>query len=298
MSMKWWRKRSGSVSQKSSRRSVWGQRPASSKSAVKSYLTLETLEDRLVPTTVNWINASGGNYDAPANWSTGQVPGPGDDAVIDTAATLSVVIQAGDNKAVHSLTTTSNDTLTIAAGGSLTVAANSTFAGALAITGGALELEANSTLSGPLTLAGGSLTANGAGITVSASGTTTDSGGSLFAEGGATLSLPGLTSFLSGSAFTTTVEATGAGSVLTLANLTSLTVPTAFPSQAPFEALGGGTLTLPALTSINTCTVNLESDARRQHAEQCRALRVSPKTAALLSRRCNNPMAALSTTAV
>ena len=77
---------------------------------------------------------------------------------------------------------------------------------------------------------------------MTASGTTTETGGSLFAEGGATLTLPELTSFLSGSSFTTTVEATGDGSVLTLANTTSLTVPTAFPSQAEFEALGGGTL--------------------------------------------------------
>jgi len=45
-------------------------------------LLLETLEDRTVPSTVNWINPAGGDWDTPSNWSTGAVPGQADDVII------------------------------------------------------------------------------------------------------------------------------------------------------------------------------------------------------------------------
>ena len=240
MSMKWWHKTSASqinASPESSRRK---RRPVLKKPAVPRRLAIETLEDRLVPTTVSWINASGGNWNVGANWSTGQVPGSGDDAVIDTAATLSVVIPSGDGESVHSLTTTANDTLSI--------------------TGGALSVAANSTLGGPLSMNGGSLTATGAGITVAINGTTSVTGGSLFAVGGATLNLPGLTSYTANSGQSSLLEAAGTGSTLSLPNLTSLTVGSNFGTATQFEALAGGTVTLTGLTAINTGTVFLESD--------------------------------------
>ena len=79
-------------------------------------------------------------------------------------------------------------------------------------------------------------------------------------SGGATLSLPGLTSFSPNSGVNTILQATGTGSILTLANLTTVTVPTTFESLIAFEALAGGTVTLPALTSIDTGSVQLQSD--------------------------------------
>jgi hypothetical protein len=58
-----------------------------------------------------------------------------------------------------------------------------------------------------------------------------------------------------------TLEATGAGSTLTLANLATVTGVTTFcPSQVQFEALSGGTVSVPALQTINTGSVILESD--------------------------------------
>ena len=62
-------------------------------------------------------------------------------------------------------------------------------------------------------------------------------------------------------AATTTLEATGAGSTLTLANLATVTRGrNNYPAQTQFEVLAGGTVTLSALQTINTGTVILESD--------------------------------------
>src|SRR5208283_354746 len=100
-------------------------------------LVFERLEDRTLPSTVTWMNPAGGNWDNRANWSPANVPGSGDDAVINTTSAATITIQSGDSESVRSLTTASGDTLSIT-GGSLTVAANSTLSGALAMTGGSL----------------------------------------------------------------------------------------------------------------------------------------------------------------
>ena len=74
------------------------------------------------------------------------------------------------------------------------------------------------------------------------------------------LSLPGVTGY-TGSGGTTTLEATGTDSALTLADLTTVTQPTNnYQAQTNFEALAGGTVTLSGLTTINTGTVVLEAD--------------------------------------
>lgn len=87
-------------------------------------LLIELLEDRILPTTVNWLGGSG-DWATPSNWSnynptlgTGG-PGPGDDAVIDVAG-ISVTHNAG-NDTVNSLTV--NDGF-ILSGGTLTIAGN------------------------------------------------------------------------------------------------------------------------------------------------------------------------------
>ena len=110
---------------------------------------LETLEARVLPATVNWINPAGGDWDTPGDWSTGVLPGAGDDVVIDLPGqnTFAVTHSANVADTVHSLT--SNDGLVVS-GGSLSVAAASTVAGGFTLTGG--------TLSGGGT---GSLTAQG-----------------------------------------------------------------------------------------------------------------------------------------
>ncbi len=100
----------------------------------------------------------------------------------------------------------------------------------------------------------------GTGENLTLAGITSYGSGNITVSGGAKLSLPGITGY-TGNAATTTLEATGAGSALTLANLASVTQPgNSYAEQAQFEALAGGTVNLPALKTINTGTVVLESD--------------------------------------
>ena len=69
-----------------------------------------------------------------------------------------------------------------------------------------------------------------------------------------------------GSTVTTQLEATGTNSTLTLANLASVTEGSnAYPAWTEFEALAGGTVSIPALQTINTGTVILEADGASSH---------------------------------
>ncbi len=85
--------------------------------------------------TVNWINAGGGDWDTAANWSSGAVPGPSDDAVINIPG-ITITHAAGVDDTVHSLA--SQDAITLSAG-SLSLAAASTINGDFTLSGGILE---------------------------------------------------------------------------------------------------------------------------------------------------------------
>jgi hypothetical protein len=189
---------------------------------------LESLELRQLLSTVDWINASGGDWAVGSNWSTGAVPGSGDDVVINVGgATPTITISSG-NQSVRSVTV--DDTLSI--------------------TGGSLSISADSTISGGLTMSGGSLTASGSGVTLAVTGATTVTGASLYAQNGATLSLPNLSSYANANGSEPTYfEATGVGSSLALDHLSTVG---ALRRQIYWnlEANQGGSLSLPALTSI------------------------------------------------
>jgi hypothetical protein len=187
---------------------------------------LEVLEDRIVPSTVFWDNPNGGNWDTATNWSSGSVPGSGDIAVINTAAAATITIHAGDSESVLSLTTASND--------------------ALSITGGSLTLAANSTLNGPLEMTGGSLTGTGSGITVTGTGPTSISAASLNAQSGATLGLPELTTYSGNGSGTFAVD--GAGSVLDLSALATISEE---DGSVSLSATNGGVLNLSGLTDTS-----------------------------------------------
>ena len=192
------------------------------RSRKRTVLVLGALEARVVPADVYWSIASSGNWDVGANWSTGNVPGSGDDVTISTAAAATVTIGAGDLEAVRSLTTTANDTL--------------------AITGGSLGVAAASVLDGPLALTGGALTVAGAGATLTATGETSLSNTRLYAQTGGQLLLPQLTAATSPGEF----QATGAGSVLDVSNLATVDRGAGWAVQAS----GGGLLDLSDLTSL------------------------------------------------
>jgi hypothetical protein len=67
--------------------------------------TLEILEHRTAPATVTWTNPAGGAWENPANWSTGSLPGPGDDVLIANLNPEAVIAHTSDT-IIHQLTST------------------------------------------------------------------------------------------------------------------------------------------------------------------------------------------------
>lgn len=190
---------------------------------------MEWLERREFLAADSWIGGSG-NWDTAANWSSGQVPGIGDDVTINQAgATVTV---SGDYNEIHSLTTT-----------------NST----LSITGGSLIVLANSTIAGSLSMTGGALTASGSGTTLAASGATTVT---FDAEQGGQLNLSALTNLAA--AQETKINDTGDSAILDpkLTDISGVSFSTDGTDQNvadAWTAFTGGhlTVTAGALTFAN-----------------------------------------------
>src|SRR6516164_9842420 len=71
-------------------------------------LHLEALEDRILPSTVTWINLAGGDWDTAANWRDDQginrLPGPNDDTVINVAGNVTVTHSQNVTDTIKSLT--------------------------------------------------------------------------------------------------------------------------------------------------------------------------------------------------
>src|SRR5438445_13017753 len=81
-------------------------------------LWVEQLEERALLSVVNWINPAGGDWATAANWSTGALPGVGDDVVIDVPKNITVTHSSGTDT-VHSLT---SQKILLLSGGSLGLA--------------------------------------------------------------------------------------------------------------------------------------------------------------------------------
>ncbi len=160
------------------------------------------------------------------------LPGPGDDVIINDLNAGAAVTISSNVESVNSITAT----------------------GLLDISGGGLTVAANSTISGGLTMTGGSLTTSGSEVTMSVTGTTTISGVSLKAQNGATLSLADLTSYTSTANFaTSTFQASGANSVLSLPELASIAAQATYPLQVQVQASSGGEVSMPMLSQISAC---------------------------------------------
>jgi hypothetical protein len=100
---------------------------------------LQVLEDRTVPTTVLWTNPAGGDWSVASNWSTGTLPGPNDDVVIDSPISGATITRgSGATDSIHSLTVHGN-ALTFT-NGSLSIAADSSTDGDFILSGGTLSL--------------------------------------------------------------------------------------------------------------------------------------------------------------
>ncbi len=86
-------------------------------------------------------------------------------------------------------------------------------------------------------------------------------GSSVLVSSGSQLSLPALLTFSGGVNYTDTLQATGTGSRLSLPALTKVTEDTsAYGSLTQVQAVSGGDVELPALTTITGGPVALESD--------------------------------------
>ena len=168
---------------------------------------IEALENRFVRSTIMWNTTTaptGGDWDTPANWVGGNVPGPSNAVVIDLTGSGTVTHSTSTADSVLSVTTNSVTTLSLGAG-SLTVGTGS------------------STLAGPVTIgAAGTLNVE-AGASVAVDSTLTDAGTATFTTGDQ-LSLSSSVFSVSGSltANGTNFLNTGGGSYMTFASTATL----------------------------------------------------------------------------
>ena len=179
------------------------------------------------PTTVEWTSTTSGNWNVGSNWSTGVIPTSSQAVIINVpGATPTITISSG---AFSVLLITASDPLSIT-GGSLTVGANSTIGGGLSMTGGSLE-------------------SSGSGVSLTVTGPTSVSGASLYALSGSTLTLLNMTSYVGGANYPTTLQASGAGSVLNLSNVTTWEGEFNGGNVAQISALSGGEVLLAGVTT-------------------------------------------------
>jgi hypothetical protein len=180
---------------------------------------------------VSWDGGGdGATWQDANNWSGDQLPGTTSDVVISIPGTnFTVVITA--NAFVRSLQC--DHSLSVSNG-------------TLRVTGGA------SRVNGTLTVAGRrTLEVNGAGATFVANGPVQLDGAALLARGGATLSLPTLTRYVeSATCCGATLEASGAGSVLDLSNVTNVIGHTVISWDTVVQALTGGEVRLGSLKRV------------------------------------------------
>ncbi len=163
--------RAPSVPSDFDRRTRRGRARKSSRLRTRLHPDLESLEHRIVLSTINWSTSAastGGNWDTPGNWVGGVVPGASDTAVIKGLTSPGIVsLSSGNSDSVGALTTDSSTTLTVVSG-SLTLSTGN-----------------SSTLGGPVVIdQGATLSANsGAYVTVQPNVTITDNGALNFASG-------------------------------------------------------------------------------------------------------------------
>jgi hypothetical protein len=123
-------------------------------------LQLEALEDRLTPANVIWNLNADGDFNTAANWNVQgtnpvehRVPGPGDDASVNTTQAITVRLNSGDDITVHTLTL--NDHLLIDGGAAMTIAAgNANLIGGITLANGGNLHVANTNTSVTISTAG------------------------------------------------------------------------------------------------------------------------------------------------
>jgi RHS repeat-associated protein len=139
---------------------MFARRTPARRRAGRPPLYAETLEGRVLPSTVTWINPAGGDWDTAANWQddkgVNRLPGPNDDAVINVAGNVTITHSQNVTDTIKSLT--AGDPLTLS-GGTLSVSGNLSNSSPITLSGGTLT---NATvLSGTLLTATGNSTLDG-----------------------------------------------------------------------------------------------------------------------------------------
>ena len=85
--------------------------------------------------TVTWVNPAGGDWNDTNNWSTGALPGAGDDVIIPPGSPITVTHSTGTDT-IHSLQ--NNQAFTLS-GGSLTIATTLLASNTVTLSGGTLR---------------------------------------------------------------------------------------------------------------------------------------------------------------
>jgi hypothetical protein len=122
---------------------------------------LEVFEDRTLPSTVTWTNPAGGAWEAAGNWSTGALPGPSDDVVIDNLNPGATVTHASDTTAIHGLNVFTDQGTLAVTGGSLALATGSSVNDTFALSGGTITGFGDLDLAGPFNWTGGTMSGAG-----------------------------------------------------------------------------------------------------------------------------------------
>ena len=185
--------------------------------------------------TIRWTGAGDGfSWNDPRNWNTGVLPTSFD----------SILIGLGSGMITNQGGMTLNN---------MVCQRSLALTGSLTVTG---LVEVNSAQN--LYLAPGiTLTVSGANASFISEGSTTADSVFMYAQQGGLISLPGLTEYNTGANFSCTLQASGAGSVLDLPALETITGPTwAFPNNLTIQAQQGGRINM---ASVNTMSVTYGS---------------------------------------
>ncbi len=222
-----------------------------------------------MPTAVSAIISNGGLVKAPSLTTLAgavTMSGAGNDftsALTTVSGTLTV---AGATISLPSLTTVAGSSITVGAGGTLTLGGTPSAAGALLSINGGGSLIAN----GVTDLSGGRVSVDGATSSVSFTALTNIDNVSVLANNGGHVTLPAVTSMTCNVSnkpcyATNPFYAAGIGSQVSLPALTTFTATTGSYLEA--YGYGGGTVKLPALTSVNLTNTLFHFNATGSGAE-------------------------------
>jgi autotransporter-associated beta strand protein len=259
---------------------------------------LESLEDRLAPATITWRGPNNGDWAVPANWDLSRIPVASDDVVIasanatvihssgtDTVNSLSdgqnLTISGGALTVSNGFTQAAFRTLAAISGGSFTGNGATTFDGAslFASGGGKINLPGAASYTNTTTDSYQHRTwhVDGSGSMLNLGNLTTITNGlnydalltieAVKASDGTsgTIDLHSVTKIQDGTGGDTrfrriNVTADGTGALVNLSALTSFTGTTRFDqfSYSTLTASNGGTVQVPALTTLNLAQINYD----------------------------------------